>query len=129
MYFFPLNISGIPPDYPVMCKMILYMEQYIITSISSTVKDPDKAAMCDRPDSASCVTMQCSWKSLMETSVSHTYKFFRCSKPQSVTFDLEVGEHVYSMSFVKSKMVDLNMTTTLNFTMLHPSETTVGIEV
>ena len=65
----------------------------------------------------------------MGTTISHTYKFFRCTKPQSVGFDLEVGEHFYSMTFKNSKMVNLNLTVTLNFTLLHPSDTTIGIEV
>jgi len=65
----------------------------------------------------------------MGTKITHRYTFHPCSDPQAVGLFLEVGEHVYDMSFQESKMVSLNMTTTLNFTLLHPSKTTVGLAV
>ncbi len=65
----------------------------------------------------------------MGTKITQRYTFQRCSNPQTVGLYLEVGLHVYDMSFSESKMVVLNMTTTLNFTLVHPTKSTVGIAV
>ena len=125
--FFFYN-SGITPEYPLMCKMILYMEQYIISSISAIQHDPVLTPMCDKPP-RSCNIMQCYWNDTMGTKIIHSYNFLRCSNPQSVRFILYVGEYVYNMTFTESKMVTLNSTTTLNFTLQHPSDITIGMVV
>ena len=120
--------SAIPPNYPALCKMIDYMEQYIIASKSNSTHDPARDASCDKPP-ASCDLMTCYWKDEIGTKITHRYTFHPCSDPQEVGLMLEVGLHVYDMSFQESKMVSLNLTTTLNFTLLHPSASTVGVAV
>ena len=123
-----LSSLEMPPNYPVMCKMIDYMEQYIISSRTSEKHNPKLDATCDRPPE-SCDLMNCYWKNEIESKTTHTYTFHRCSEPQTVGLELQVDLHVYDMTFQESKMVVLNMTTTLNFTLVHPSNSTVGIAV
>ncbi len=111
----------------LLCKMILYMEQFIISSASAQ-HNPMLAPTCNKPP-GSCDTMQCNWTNEWGTKVYHDYKFQRCSSPQSVQFILTVGRYVYNMTFWESRIVQLNTTTKLNFTLLHPSDTTIGLAV
>ena len=111
-----------------MCKMNLYMEQYIITSYSSIIKDPSMTPMCQRPDPGTCNLMRCSWNTSV-AMVYHEYQFLPCDKPQAVRLMVVVGLEVFNLTYTKSTVVKLNMTTSLNVTLNHLSDQSIGFGV
>lgn len=129
----PLHLTecpgGIQPDYPLMCKMILYMEQYIMTAYSANTHDPALIPNCESPDTSACDTMSCSWKDAWDTPITHTYQFYRCAKPQYFDLTLIAGLHHYGYSFDKSSFFRLNSTKQLNITVQNQPGQTFGFEV
>ncbi len=118
---------------PLMCKMILYMEQYIITSYSGRIDNPLMTPTCKLPKTDSCRSMSCMWKSSQWNTygaiVYHDYELLPCSKPQAVRLIVFVGEAVVNTTFYNSQVVFLNETSKLNFTLKHIREQTIGIQV
>lgn len=112
-----------------MCKMILYMEQYIITTYSGRTHDPATVPSCQQPDKESCDTMICSWKNLYRTPINHTYQFLRCAKPQAFRLILQAGLHVLNGTYDRSIVIPVNDTLTLNITVKRPSDGVFGFEV
>lgn len=125
----PLRLLGVKPGYPLMCQMILYMEQYIMTAYSGVTHDPATVPSCQQPDTKSCDSMICSWKDVWGTPTRHTYQFLRCSKPQAFRLILEVGLHVLNETYDKSRVIQVNETMQLNITVDHLSDQTFAFQV
>jgi len=108
--------------------MILYMEQFFIAEIAGVQHDPQLTPTCQKP-SSSCDSMYCKWIDGYGTPKSFALSFMRCTTPQYVRFLLRVGDEVFNLTFTGSKIVQLNSTTKLNFTLEHPSDSTIGMAV
>ena len=113
-----------------MCRMILYMEQSIITTYSGRLRDPALVPQCDLPDTDSCDFMKCSWNN-SGSVITHSYKFFRCQNPQAVNLVMSGPDGVSFLNetFTDSCLKTLDDGTVLNITVKHPSYRTMGLEV
>lgn len=113
----PLNITQCGQEYPLLCKMILYMEQYIITSHSARSGDPNAVPQCQPPDTKSCDRMLCSWSNA--AMVNHSYQFMRCAKPQAFRLVMTSKDYVwFDETFDRSKFVP-GSGTDVNVTIMH----------
>ncbi len=100
-----------------------------MTAYPNVTHDPATVPSCQQPDTKSCNSMTCSWKDSYGTPVTHTYQFLPCSKPQAFNLVLVAGLHHYEWTFNESRVVPVNLTMTLNVTVKHPSDQTLGFKV
>ena len=112
-----------------MCKLLLYMEQYIMTTYSGMTHDPATVPNCTQPDTKACDSMLCSWHNSYGTLVRHTYQLLRCSKPQAFRLILEVGLHTLNGTYDESSLIRVNQTMQLNITVKHPTDQILGFQV
>lgn len=113
-----------------MCKMILYMEQSLITTYSNRTRDPALVPQCDLPDTKSCDFMKCSLNN-SGSVLTHSYKFLPCQKPQALNLVISGpnGVSILNGTYNDSCIKTLDDGTILNITVKHPSDQTMGLEV
>lgn len=112
-----------------MCKMILYMEQYIITAYSNLTRDPNLVPNCERPDTKSCDWIKCSFNSSDVVIRNHSYQFLRCAKPQAARLVFSTSSTTFNKTFDQSQIVQMDETTSVNVTIKHPPDQTLGLQV
>ena len=110
--------------------MILYMEQYIITSRSNRSRNPTLVPQCLRPDSKSCDWMTCTWD-INGVMMNHTYQFLRCADPQAFRLIMTQGKQTtFNETFNKSKVIQQSGKTGVNVTIKYRMpDQTFGFQV
>lgn len=111
--------------------MVLYMEQYIVTSYSGRSRDPAKVPLCQRPDDKSCDWMNCSWSSPDAKALKmHSYQFLRCAKPPAFRLVVSAGcSTLLNVTFDKSQVVKIDASSSVNVTIKRPLAQSLGVQV